>query len=228
MHFGHERISNCPPAMESRTWQERFGFVRHIGRWMPLVFPWSAMQRMTGLVFSGAGITMARGRLDGRLFRVDRAACLSGGDPALDLGVPGIPGREPVCVCLPRDRTLVRHFRVPAESDAEIEAMLPHLLAGELPLSVENFTWVWMPLPTHEEGFTKVAVYVARNDRLEEFLAPLASADLNIVGLIPEGWGWAHAMEQVGDGDSPSDESGARSIIVRSDGAHHLFLVEAP
>lgn len=224
MRFGRELKSHCPAAMQSRRKPGRFGFLGRIGRWVPLVCPWSAMQRMTGLVFSDAGVTMARGRLDGRLFHVDKATCLSGSDPALDFGIPGIPGREPVCICLPRDRTLVRHFRVPAESPGEIEAMLPHLLAGELPLAVENFTWVWMPLPTREDGFTKVAVYVARNDRLEEFLTPLADADLNIVGLIPEGWSWAYAMEQVGGGDSPSDESGARSIIVRTDGAHYLVV----
>ncbi len=119
---------------------------------------------------------------------------------------------------------MVRHFRVPAESDAEIEAMLPHLLAGELPMAIENFSWVWSPLPTREEGFTLVAVHVARNDRLEEFLAPLAEADLNIVGLIPEGWSWAHAIEQVTGRQDPAEEPEARSIIIRTDEAFHLVV----
>ncbi len=119
---------------------------------------------------------------------------------------------------------MVRHFRVPAESTAEIEAMLPHLLAGELPMAIENFSWVWSPLPTHEEGFTLVAVHVARNDRLEEFLAPLAAADLNIVGLIPEGWSWAHAIGQVTGRQDPSEEPEARSIIIRTDEAFHLVV----
>ena len=224
MHIGGELKSHIPPETGNPVRDEGTGLLRRVGRWSPFVFPWSALQRMTSVVISDSGITLVRGRLDGRNFQVDGAIHLPGGDAARSLAKLEIPGKEPVCVCLPRSRTLVRHFRVPAESDAEIEAMLPHLLAGELPMSIEHFSWVWSPLPTREEDFILVAVHVARNDRLEEFLAPLAEADLNIVGLIPEGWSWAHAIGQVTDRQDPAEEPDARSIIIRSDGGLHLVV----
>ncbi|MCK9995631.1 MAG: hypothetical protein KAH56_05035 [Candidatus Krumholzibacteria bacterium] len=224
MHLGRELKINCPPETGKPVRDERTGLLHRVGRWSPFVFPWSAMQRMTSIIISESGITLARGRLDGSLFHVDGTAHLSGGEASLKLAKLEIPGMEPVCVCLPRNRTMVRHFRVPAESTAEIEAMLPHLLAGELPMAIENFSWVWSPLPTREEGFTLVAVHVARNDRLEEFLAPLATADLNIVGLIPEGWSWAHAIGQVTGRQDPAEEPEARSIIIRREDAFHLIV----
>ncbi len=224
MRLGREMKIHCPPETGKPVRDERTGPLSRVGRWSPFVFPWSAMQRMTSVIISEAGITLVRGRLDGNFFHVDGATHLSGGDAPLKLAKLEIPGKEPVCVCLPRSRTMVRHFRVPAESTAEIEAMLPHLLAGELPMAIENFSWVWSPLPTREEGFTLVAVHVARNDRLEEFLAPLAEANLNIVGLVPEGWGWAHTIEQVTGRQDPAEEPEARSIITRCDDAFHLVV----
>jgi hypothetical protein len=203
---------------------EQTGLLHRVRRKSPFVFPWSALRRMTGIVVSGSGITLACGRLDGRFFHVDGATCLPGCQSAESLGEMGILCNEPVCVCLHRDRTLIRHFRIPAESDAEIEAMLPHLLAGELPMAIENFSWVWTSLPTREEGFTLIAVHVARNDRLETFLAPLIEAKLNIVGLIPESWGWAHAIGQVRGREHQTDESQARSIIIRSNGTSHMVV----
>ena len=224
MRLGRELKIYCPSETGKPVRNKRTGLLQRIGRWTPFVFPWSPMQRMTSVIISEPEITLARGRLDGRFFHMDGAIHLSGPDASLKLAKLETPGLEPVCVCLPRNRTMVRHFRVPAESTAEIEAMLPHLLAGELPMGIENFSWVWSPLPTPEEGFTLVAVHVARNDRLEEFLAPLAEADLNIVGLIPDGWSWAHAINQVRGQRNPADEPKARSIIIRTDEAFHLVI----
>ena len=224
MRLGRELKIYCPSETGKPVRNKRTGLLHRVGRWSPFVFPWSPMQRMTSVILSKSGITLARGRLDGNFFHVDGATHLSGGEASLKLAKLEIPGKEPVCVCLPRNRTMVRHFRVPAESTAEIEAMLPHLLAGELPMGIENFSWVWSPLPTPEEGFTLVAVHVARNDRLEEFLAPLAEADLNIVGLIPEGWIWAHAIGQVTGRQDPAEVPEARSIIIRTDEAFHLVV----
>ncbi len=215
MDLGRKLKIFCPPDAVGPVGTEPSGLLGAVSRWSPFVFPWSALQRMTGVVISDGGVTMARGRLDGRFFHVEWSAQLPDGDP-----VPRY-GQEPVCVCLPRSSTLVRHFRVPAEKPTEIEAMLPHLLTGELPMSVEHFSWVWTPLPAREEGFTLVAVHVARNDRLEEFLAPLAEAGLNIVGLIPEGWSWAHAMSRV---RGPDDGDDATSVLIRNHGGPHLIV----
>lgn len=170
----------------------RTGLLGRLQSWIPFVFPWSPLQRMTGVVVTESGISLARGRLDGRFFHVDGTVVLDGTDFIGDLRNLGIPAGEPVCVCLPRNKAMVRQFRVPSTSCAEIDAMLPHLLAAELPLSAENFSWVWQPLPSREDDFTTMAVSVARNDQLEQFLAPLLKAGLNVVGLVPEGWCWAH------------------------------------
>ncbi len=224
MQLGRELKRYCPPEPGVPGGMEQTCRMRRVRRWSPFVFPWFALRRMTGIVVSGSGIILACGRLDGRFFHVDGATCLPGAESAESLGKMGILCNEPVCVCLHRDRTLVRHFRVPAESDAEIEAMLPHLLANELPMALENFSWVWTPLPTQDEGFTLVAVHVARNDRLEAFLAPLVEAELNIVGLIPESWGWAHAIDQVRGREHQADEPQARSVIIRSNGTPHMVV----
>ena len=224
MDIGENLRLHLPRETGETLGTGRTGLPGLVGRWSPFVFPWSALQRMTGVVVSESGVTLARGRLDGRFFHVEGTARLSEGDLSLDPGSMGIPGSEPVCVCLPRDRTMVRHFRVPATSETEIEAMLPHLMAGELPQSIEHFSWVWSPLPVQEEGFTLVAVYVARNDQLGEFLAPLVGAGLNIVGLVPEGWGWAHAIGQVGSGGDAADETGPRCVVIRGERNHYLVV----
>jgi len=184
----------------------------------PFVLPGASLRRMTGAVTTASGLILARGRLDGRLFHLQDVAF----HPADDPDAPPLRSRgmEPVCVCLPRTQTLVRHFRVPAETGAEIDAMLPHLLTGELPMSLDKVSWVWTPLPFADEGTTLVAVYVARNDRLDDFLAPLVAADLNIVGLIPESWCWLQVMRPLcggGDGD-------ACSVLIRNHATHQLVV----
>ncbi len=224
MDFGEDLRLHLPRETGETLGTGRTGLPGIVGRWSPFVFPWSPLQRMTGVVVSQPGITLARGRLDGQLFHVEGMAHLPVGDSSTSLGTLDIPGAEPGCVCLPREKTMVRHFRVPATSVAEIEAMLPHLLAGELPLSIEQFSWVWSPLPVQEEGFTLIAVYVARNDQMGEFLAPMARADLNIVGFVPEGWGWAHAIGQVGHGEDPEDEKEPRCVIIRGEENHYLVV----
>jgi len=224
MDFGENLRLHLPRETGELPGTGRTGLRGFAGRWSPFVFPWSALQRMTGVVVSEREITLARGRLDSRSFKVEETVHQSGKDFFPSLGTLGIPGSEPVCVCLPREKTMVCHFRVPATSAAEIEAMLPHLLAGELPLSIELFSWVWSALPVREEGFTQVAVFVARNDQLGEFLAPVVRADLNIVGLVPEGWAWAHASGQVGRGGDTEGEAEPRCVIIRGEGRHYIVV----
>lgn len=203
------------------------GFKTNLSRIFPFIFPWTSLQRMTGVVFSGSEITLAGGRVDGDFFHVERVSHHSGESPLSGIQDQDLKEHGPVCVSLLRNRALVRHFRVPAQTDAEIDAMLPHLLASELPQSLEQFSWVWVPLPAQnlEAGFSQITVYMVRNDRIEESLAPLLDAGLNIVGLIPEGWSWAHIMGRVWDPHYPSDEFGTRSIIIKSARAH-LLIVE--
>ncbi len=222
MLLGTDLKLDCPAATTTPT---RTGLARwwhHGRRWNPFVFPWSGLQRMTGIVSSDAGTTSVRGRLDGRCFSPETPVHRPTNEGLADLADHR---GEPVCICLPRSQTLVRHFRVPAQSDAEIDAMLPHLLAAELPMSLDHFSWVWAALPTRDTDLTLVAVHIARNDRLAEFLSPLPVADLNLVGLIPEAWSWTHVLGQVDD--QAGAATTARSILIRSDNTPLLVVAQA-
>lgn len=203
------------------------GVLRQAVRRLPLVFPWSTLAGMTGVVLSEQGAVVARGSLSGGLLRVTGSEALSPDDLAAGGLKRACPGEEPVCVCLPRNRILVRHFRIPGDTPAEIDSMLPHLLAAELPRSLEHYCWVWDLLPTPRSGFTLVAVHIARNDRLDELLAPLNEAGFNVAGFIPEGWAWAHASRQVRPDGDPDLDQPARSIIIRGDDGHYLVVEKA-
>jgi hypothetical protein len=197
---------------------------RGLRRWFPFVFPWSGLRCMTGVVVDRSGVTVARGRQDGRRFKVEDVIHRPGPDLAGCLEDLGSRYDGPACASLPRHRTLVRHFRVPAESEAEVEAMLPHLLAGELPLSIEHFSWVWSRPPTDQDGYSLVTVYVSRNDQLEAFLAPLVDAGLNVVNLVPEGWSWARVASQSGSAGGEADEPVSHSFVIQVDGAPYLIV----
>ncbi|MBU8869874.1 MAG: hypothetical protein KOO60_03255 [Gemmatimonadales bacterium] len=190
----------------------------------PFVLPWSSPVRMSGAAISEAGITLAHGRLVGVHYQVDSATRIGGTNMMLGIFERNQHEGEPVCVGLPRKRTFVRHFHVPSESEAEIETMLPHLLASELPMSIDHYSWVWELLLPPDEGDSLVAVYIARNDGLAEFLSPLEEVGFNIVGLIPEGWAWAHAIREAGQSEGGPDEDQPQSVIVRDDSGPYLVV----
>lgn len=204
------------------SWRTRLS--RAVSRWSPFVFPWSSLQSMTGVVVSRVGVVLAHGRLDGRRFRVEEVVQRPGPDVAGCLDDLGTRYPGPACASLPRNRTLVRYFRVPADSETEIKAMLPHLLAAELPLGVENFSWVWSSWPTSEEGYSVVTVYVSRNDQLEAYLAPLAEAGLNVVNLVPEGWTWARVLDLDGGAGEAAVEPVDQSFVIHLEGAPYLIV----
>jgi len=179
---------------------------------------------MTSVVISGSDVSVVHGRLDGRSFRVEDEIHRSGPDGVGGFVDVGRRFKGPACLCLPRDRTLVRHFRVPAESESEIEAMLPHLLAGELPQAVERFSWAWSQVPDRDDGFTIVTVFLARNDQLEAYLAPVADVGLNVVTLIPEGWGWARVLGLVGGTGIAGDEPVNQTFVIQREGAPYLVV----
>lgn len=195
-----------------------------LNQWFPFVFPWSTLVGMTGAVISKDEITFVRGRMMGGKFHVAAATQLISEDIDQRKLQTACRGSEPVCVCLPRINTLVRHFRLPAESADEIDSMLPHLLENELPSSSDHYSWVWEPLPSRDEGFSLVAVYIARNEQVQEYLAPLSQAGCNIVGLVPEGWAWAYAVGQVMDAENPVEETQARSIVIKRSSNYYLVV----
>ncbi len=192
---------------------------RTLARRLPLAAPWSPLQTMTGLVVEAQGVALARGRLDGRLFRVQETLHLPGPDLAGSLREMGRVCDGPVCVQLPAGRTMVRRFEAPAQSDAELEAMLPHLLASELPQALDNFAWTWRALPAETAGFTLAEVHVARCDQLEEFIKPLTAAGLNVVDLVPEEWSREQARSWVGGAGVEVDEPVSNSFVNQDEGA---------
>lgn len=221
--FSHLKLY-CPDQLVVR---HRPGRAEDLARrWLPLVFPWSTLAGMTGVVLSEHGAVVAHGRLCGGLLQIEGAEVMAPDDLAAGGLKQASVGARPVCVCLPRSRILVRHFRIPGDTPAEIDSMLPHLLAAELPRSLDHYSWVWDQLPATRAGFTLVAVYIARNDRLDDLLAPLARAGFNVAGFVPEGWAWAHASRQV-HADDPQTEAPARSIIIRGDEGHYLVVEKA-
>lgn len=221
MLLGSDMKMYGPFAAEAAAVSGQGRYLRRMGHWFPLVFPWSGLHRMTGIVTSAAGSTMVRGRLDNRFFNPEKSIHQPADHSGPTVTGLGLRPGEPACICLPRNQTLVRHFRVPTRSETEIEAMIPHLLAAELPMGLEHFSWVWALLPSPDEESALVAVHVAKNDRLEEFLGPLSTANLNVVGLIPEGWSWAHAMSQFGH----EPDNRAHSIVIRGEDAPLLLVV---
>jgi hypothetical protein len=220
--FSHLKLY-CPERFAGGAGRSG-GAVRILRRWIPAVFPWSPLVGMTGAVLSGQGAVLARGRVSGGLFQIDGAAQFTADEMTTPMLRTASRGSEPVCVCVPRSRILVRHFRIPGDSAGEIDSMLSHLLASELPRALDHYCWVWDELPTRQQGYTMVAVYIARNDRLEELRRPLLLAGFNVVGFVPEGWAWAHASRQVHHQPEDGADSPARSIIIRGQEKHYLVV----
>lgn len=212
-----KRVMARPQSGASR-WLRRIG-VRTDAWW-----PWNSPVRLTGAAVSGAGVALARGRLLGDRFEVEVGESIPGTNFLLGVyDTERWAGRE-VCVGLPRSRTLLRYYPVPAESESEIATMLPHLLANDLPTALEHYSWVWSPVQDAGDGRRLVAVYVARNDTLMDFIQPLEEAGLRVAGLVPEGWAWAHAARER-DRLRESDAAGApASVLVRGDTEHHLIV----
>ena len=198
-----------------------------LGRWFPFVFPWSTLVGMTGAVIADGKITLTRGRLAGGKFHIEAATHLDLEDADQSKLQNACGGSEPVCVCLARSSTLVRHFHLPTESADEINSMLAHLLENELPTSIDHYSWVWDALPSGDEGFSQVAVYIARNDQMEEYLAPLISAGCNVVGLVPEGWAWAYAVGQVREAEGVDDEGEPRCILIKRKTSCYLVVEQS-
>ncbi|MFO7608614.1 MAG: PilN domain-containing protein [Candidatus Krumholzibacteriia bacterium] len=218
------RLSRQDGTPAAGRWRR---LVRALGRHWPFVWPWSPLQTMTGVVVSPAGVTAARGRLDGFRFHVMEKTERPGPDLAGALAQLAREVDGPVCVVLPAGRSLVRRYQVPAEAPSEIEAMLTHLLAGDLPLPLEQFAWTWRPRTGAAAGGTAVEVHLARNDQLEEFLAPLGRAGLTVAGLVPEAWCRAQVRGWVGGADAEDDEPVDRSFVIRPGGAPCLAAAAA-
>jgi hypothetical protein len=197
---------------------------RALRRAWPLLPPWAPLQPMAGVAQTCGGITLVRGRLDGGRFTAVETTHEPGPDIAGGLRRLGDRWDGPVCASLPRSRTLVRHFRVPDAAADEIAAMLPHLLAGELPLPVDQFSWAWTRLPARADGFCPVTVLLSRNDQLEAYVAPLLAAGLDVVGVVPEGCGWARTLVPTGGAEDAGDEPVCHSFVIQLDGAPYLIV----
>jgi hypothetical protein len=191
-----------------------------VGRAAGPLSPWP---RVGGLVVDAGGVTLVRGRLVGDRFEAAVAVHEPGPDIAGALRRVGARVRGPVCVSLPRSRTLARQFRVPAEDDTEIAAMLPHLLAGDLPLPVDRFSWGWSRAPL-VAGYSLVTVYLARDDQLDAFIAPLVEAGLDVVGVVPEAWSWARTLAHAGGAGEPGDGPVSQAFVIQLDGAPCLLV----
>ena len=190
----------------------------------PFVFPGSSLLRMTGIVRSGTHVTIAHGRQDGSNFHVEHAETFSGTD-AVDRAARQCRRFDaPVCAAVPRGLLLDRHYRVPGRDDAEVEAMLGHLLAGDLPLPVDEYAWTWSRVPGETEPMQLVKVFVARNDHLDTFAEPFTRAGLPVVDLVPASWALARVVDRAGGPGAGADEPVTSSFVVPSEGAACLLV----
>ena len=211
-----ERVTHTDARSDHRWWPPHWH--------SPFVFPATALVRMTGLVVRGDACAVAHGHQDGTHFHVDTIAHESGPD-ALERTAELCARLEgPVCVAVPRSILLHRHFQVPAVDDAEIEAMLPHLLAQDLPSSVDDFAWTWSRVKTSAERAVLVKVFVARNSQLDEFVAPLLGAGIPVVDLVPEGWARAHLVERAEGPRAPDGGPVDLSFVIPGEGAFRLVV----
>ena len=82
MQPGTDLMAHCPPRQGDLAESRWIRPLRTLGRWSPFVFPWSGLQRMTGVVVTSTGVTLAHGRLDGRRFHVEEVVHRPGPDVA--------------------------------------------------------------------------------------------------------------------------------------------------
>lgn len=224
MHSTPDMKMEIPQRLAARPNRGGPRWLRRIGLRTDAWLPWNSPVRLTGAAVSGAGVALARGRLVGDRFDVEAGESIPGTNFLLGVYDTDRWSGQEVCVALPRDRTLLRYYPVPAESESEIATMLPHLLANDLPTALEHYSWIWSPVQDAGDGRRLVAVYIARNDNLMDFIQPLEEAGLRVAGLVPEGWVWAHAARERGRIRETDDAGSATAILVRGDTEHHLVV----
>lgn len=160
--------------------------------WMSLLPSWAMNLGLTGIVSDESGTRCTRCEVFGQWRQMSGPIEISDIGELTEKTTQNVLGRTPVCASLSRQQTLVRYLRLPTRSASEIEAMIPHMLASELPMAVEKVSWVWRPLVDLENGFCLVSVYIARTRLLEELAAPLLDAGVDMIGFVPEACAWAY------------------------------------
>lgn len=193
----------------------------------PFVFPGSALDRMTGIVRSGTSVIVAHGRQDGSRFHVEHAEVFSGGDALHRAADRCRRFDTPVCLAVPRGMLLVRHYRIPAHEDTEVEAMLGHLLANDLPSPIDEYAWTWSRVSADRDTTQLVKVFVARDEHLDAFAEPFTRAGLPVVDLVPASWAWARVIDPAGGPGNEGGEPVASSFVVPSQGAACLLVTRA-
>lgn len=104
-----------------------------------------------------------------------------------------LTSRPAAWICWPRSRTLVKIFDIPTRIAAEIDSMLPHLIARELPLAPSELTWTWHGRPIDPVG-TRVSVHMARTSDLSAAAVASGLTEEQVAGYLLESTIWAELV----------------------------------
>lgn len=143
--------------------------------------------------------------------------------------VAALPGK--LVICWPTTLTMTRYLHVPVANRSEVGEMVPHLLAGELPIPVEALSWQATALNSTDTGLLRILARAARIDHLDQCAEPYVQAGAKVAGFLPESTVWAKSLvescdkatsENVDRDDGASDSPGFCQTIDAGDQQYTL------